>query len=100
MVQVVDMTDCTRGKLTCSIKEGRKQSHTRKSAEMSSQWKRNNPEKHNAGSWTRGWMKSPEKDITSSAVMCATPHNNFLIIKIINTSIVLGLGKFLIPFLH
>ena len=73
MVQVVDLTDCTRGKLTCSIKEGRKHSHPRKSAEMSSQWKRNNPEKPNAGSWTRRWMKSPDKDITSSAVMCATP---------------------------
>ena len=73
MVQVVDLTDCTRGNLTCSIKEGRKQSHPRKSAEMSSQWKRNSPEKPNAGSWTRGWMKSPEKDTTSSAVMCATP---------------------------
>ena len=73
MVQVVDLTDCTRGNLTCSIKEGRKQSHPRKSAEMFFQWKRNSPEKPNAGSWTRGWMKSPEKDTTSSAVMCATP---------------------------
>ena len=73
MVQVVDLTDCTRGNLTCSIKEEKKQSHPRKSAEMSSQWKRNSPEKPNAGSWTRGWMKSPEKDTTSSAVMCATP---------------------------
>ena len=40
---------------------------------MFSQWKKNSPEKPNAGSWTRGWMKSPEKDTTSSAVMCATP---------------------------
>ena len=66
MVQVVDLTDC-------SVKEGRKQSHPRKSAEMSSQWKKNSPERPNAGSWTRGWMKSPQKDTTSSAVMCATP---------------------------
>ena len=47
------------------------------SAEMSSQWqwKKNNPEKNNVGSWTRGWMKSPEKNTTRSAVMCATPPN-------------------------
>ena len=111
---------------------------------MSSQWKRNSPEKPNAGSWTRGWIKSPEKDTTSSAVMCATlPYwsdpfrkskevslyyslsdktymlqlqllqqakllhiirrkktsskNNILIIKCINTSIVLGQISFQHP---
>ena len=54
-----------------------KEAVTSMSAEMSSQWqwKKNNPEKNNVGSWTRGWMKSPEKNTTRSAVMCATPLN-------------------------